>query len=79
MTPEEIAASLTKAQREALCPNEIGWADCHKGKAWSRTLLTACKLYEVGLIEAPKHLAIPTPLGLKVRNILKGQTDGKHS
>lgn len=67
-----IALRLTPAQSRAMCPNESGWADEHKGKVFSQTIRTAERLHSLGLIETCHRLARPTELGLEVRAIIKG-------
>jgi hypothetical protein len=67
----KIAALLAKAHRDAICPNDSGWAECHKGKAWSLNGLTAARLHRMGLTETSASLVRLTPLGLAVRDYLK--------
>ena len=79
MTDEisRIAAGLTKAHINALCPDERGWTECNKGKALSKTIGTARGLYQRGLIKFEKHLSPLTETGLEVRAHLtnKGNDD----
>jgi len=75
MTPEQIAAKLTKAQREAVLsasgiPDSVeAWGGIHVRRA----------LFRRGLLEDVSAYTLPfdvmTPLGLEVRAILEKQHD----
>jgi hypothetical protein len=67
MTPEEIARGLTKAQREAVLNMRGKYAAHFVG---SPAALHALK--RKSLTDGP-FADVPTPLGLAVREILKGQ------
>ena len=70
-TPEEIAAvvkGLTKAQRKTVLTDSRPFVPCHRGKWYAPTIVTARKLFALGLIERPITLAFPTPLGTAVRH-----------
>lgn len=76
MTPEQIAAGLTKAQREAVLAINPAYRN------WADDMPTATPLYpayEAGLAsrcwDGPGLHYQLTSLGLQVRNILKGHTD----
>ena len=70
-TAAAIEARLTRAQRQALCPNDRQFAEEHKGKAYSRSIHTASVLNKLGLTDECRNLAVPTALGLEVREIIK--------
>lgn len=73
---ETIANKLTKAQRRAVLTRDDGFAIGHKGKWAFMSSPTARILHNLGLIEAPRSMCFPTPLGLEVRRILKEQENG---
>jgi hypothetical protein len=72
MTPEEIARGLTKAQRDAVLNMQkmYGTQEYFRG---SPATLHALK--RKGLSDGP-FADMPTPSGLAVRDILKGQDNG---
>lgn len=83
MDAEQIAASLTKAQREALfcfsgnarmTSGEAGATGMAATLLCTRTPPLAQRQWAAGLDQYEYRL---TPLGLAVRTILKGQTDGE--
>ena len=75
MTPEQIAAGLSKAQKKVVLTKDDEFVIGHKGKWAFMTRTTARILYELGLIEHPWTLVRPTELGLAVRKILENGND----
>ena len=81
-TPEQIAAGLTKAQREALLHPRAG--GCAYGWAKIGTLQALYSRNLVAKRDGPGSVFFPQtaiqwplrPLGLALRNHLKGQNDG---
>ena len=73
MDAETIAASLTKAQRKAMTYDGFWW-EHSKGISGAGPCLLALTRRELTFGRPAYRL---TPLGLAVRTILKGQTDGE--
>lgn len=83
---EQIAASLTKAQRKLLAivcdeGRAIGCCDTRFDRfnddTWTASF-EAGLIYQIGSGDFDDHRIVPLPLGLAVRAILKGQTDESH-
>jgi len=62
-----IAAGLTKAQRAMVLTDDKHFASHAKGHWHGTSIVVGRKLFELGLINSPGTLRLPTPLGLAVR------------
>lgn len=73
---ERVVSQLSGLQKRLMSADDSGWREEFRGKIFSMRRENSGPLFKLGLIEADEIHSPPTPLGSKVRDLLRGK-DGK--